>query len=58
MFMLSMNESGLVAQSHMDSIEVIEQNTYEAHKNRKQPLAGGIRAWSKEEVNICSSSLI
>ncbi|RKF62968.1 hypothetical protein OnM2_029067 [Erysiphe neolycopersici] len=49
MFMLPLNESGLVAQSHVNSIEVIEQNTYEVHKNRKQPMTGGIRAWSKEE---------
>ncbi|POS85134.1 hypothetical protein EPUL_004451, partial [Erysiphe pulchra] len=47
--MLPMNESSLVAQSHVNPIEIIEQNTYEAHKNRKQPLNGGIRAWSKEE---------
>lgn len=44
-----MNEPGLVAQNHMNSIDVTEQNMYEAQKNRKQPLTGGIRAWSKEE---------
>jgi len=52
-----MNTSAHVASSNYSAIDAVNRRDYGVQKNRKPASTGGGRAWSEDEVRICSYHL-